>query len=75
MKKYKFFTASGCILCEKAEKALQGLEYTIYDVTEVNGLTEASYYGILSTPTLIETNEAGEEVQRWGSEAFKSNGE
>ena len=68
----KLFISQNCKLCTTARKRLKGMDYTIYDVGTLEGLAEASYHGILSTPTLIETNEADEEVQKWGSEAFKN---
>jgi len=32
---------------------LENKEHRIFDVSTLDGLTEASYYGILSTPTMI----------------------
>jgi len=58
MGKVKVFVKDGCYKCPSAKEvgaALKedGLEVLYYDLDTVDGLAEASYYGILSTPTLI----------------------
>ena len=55
MGKVKVFVKDGCYKCPSAKEVLkkEGLEGLYYDMDTVDGLAEASYYGILSTPTLI----------------------
>jgi len=61
----KLFLSQNCRLCTTARERLKGLDYTAYDIGTVDGLAEASYYGVLSTPTMIEVDSQGEEVQRF----------
>ncbi|HUT84373.1 MAG TPA: thioredoxin family protein [Thermodesulfobacteriota bacterium] len=58
MEKVKLFWKVECPKCPQA-KVLgnilrkEGLEVIDYDIETVDGLAEATYYGVLSTPTLI----------------------
>ena len=54
----KVFVKDGCYKCPSAKElgALlkkEGLKVFYYDLDTVDGLAEASYYGVMSTPTLI----------------------
>jgi len=54
----KVFLKNGCYKCISAKEIgavlkKEGLEVLYYDLDTVDGLAEASYYGVLSTPTLI----------------------
>ncbi len=54
----KLFVKDGCYKCPSAKEVgailkKEGIEVLYYDLDTVDGLAEASYYGILSTPTLI----------------------
>lgn len=58
MGKVKVFLKDGCYKCPSAKEVgailkKEGLEVLYYDLDTVDGLAEASYYGVLSTPTLI----------------------
>ena len=58
MGKVKVFVKDGCHKCPSAKEVgavlkKEGLEVLYYNMDTVDGLAEASYYGILSTPTLI----------------------
>ncbi len=54
----KVFVKDGCYKCPSAKEVgavltKEGLEVLYYDLGTADGLAEASYYGILSTPTMI----------------------
>jgi len=58
----KIFTKVNCANCPKAKelgKVLEkkGCEVVYYDIDTVEGLTEASYFNIMSTPSVILINE------------------
>ena len=58
MGRVKVFLKDGCYKCPSAKEVgailkKEGLEVLYYDLDTVDGLAEASFYGVLSTPTLI----------------------
>ena len=58
MGRVKVFVKDGCYKCPSAKEVgavltKEGLEVLYYDLGTADGLAEASYYGILSTPTMI----------------------
>ena len=58
METIKLFVKEGCSLCPSAKEVglrltQEGLQVLCYDLDTADGLAEASYYGILSTPTMI----------------------
>ena len=66
----KIFTRTQCPKCPAAKELGKRLEQegvTVfqYDVDTTDGLAEASFYGILSTPSLMIEDEEGKEVAGW----------
>ena len=64
-----FIRKTGCPKCHKVlkdSKVLKdkGVEFQIYDIDTVDGLAEASYYGLMSTPEIVRVNKHGEEGSR-----------
>jgi len=58
MERVKLFWKSECPKCPQAKVVgsilkKEGLEVVDYDIDTLDGLAEATYYGVLSTPTLI----------------------
>ena len=58
MEKVKVFVKDGCSKCPSAKKVgglllQEGVEVLYYDIDTADGLAEASFYGVLSTPTMI----------------------
>ena len=58
MEKVKVFVKDGCYKCPSAKEVgvlleKEGLNVLYYDLDTADGLAEASYYGVLSTPTMI----------------------
>jgi len=66
----KLFVRQDCPRCPAAKKSVEGLESVeVYDVDGLEGLTEASFYGVLSTPSVIVVDADGHEVAGWRGEA------
>jgi len=42
---------------------LENVEF--FDVGEVEGLAEAAFYGVMSTPSIVITDETGNEITGW----------
>ena len=58
MGKVKVFLKDSCYKCPSAKEVgailkKDGLEVLYYDLDTVDGLAEASFYGVLATPTMI----------------------
>ena len=58
MRKVKVFVKDGCYQCPSAKEVggrleKEGVNVLYYDLETAGGLAEASYYGVLSTPTMI----------------------
>lgn len=70
MELIKIFTKSNCPKCPAAKQMAQelmkeGLKVVNYDLDTIEGLTEAAYYGILSTPSIIIEDETEDEIASW----------
>ncbi len=66
----KIFVKAKCPKCpatKEIELTLkkEGVAVYHYDLDTLDGLAEASYYSILSTPSIIIENEKEEEVVSW----------
>jgi glutaredoxin len=66
----KIFTRAQCPRCPAAKevgKKLEGEGVSVfqYDLDTTDGLAEASFYSILSTPSLIIEDEQEKEVVGW----------
>jgi len=66
----KIFTKTQCPKClavKEIEKKLkkEGVPVFHYDMDTPDGLAEASFYSILSTPSLVVENEEEREVISW----------
>lgn len=71
----KVFTQPGCPKCPTAKKLGRELkaqnpklETEYFDVSTVDGLAEASFYSVLSTPSLILCDGQGKEIRSWRGE-------
>jgi len=58
METVKVFLKDGCYKCPSAKEIgvlleKEGINVLYYDLDTADGLAEASYYGVLSTPTMI----------------------
>lgn len=65
----KIFWQKNCPNCPPAKELGKKLEKEIkvelHDVETVDGLAEAAYFNVLSTPTLILVDEEGKEIASW----------
>jgi len=68
----KLFVKDNCPRCPAAKLALADFDgVEVYDVDDVDGLAEASYYSVLSTPSVLVIDSAGREVGSWRGEVPK----
>lgn len=65
----KLFVKEDCPRCPAAKRALDGLDNVqVFDVGDMDGLAEASYHSILSTPSVLVLDSTGREVRGWRGE-------
>lgn len=62
----KLFVKDDCPRCPAAKQALDGIDgVTVFNVDEIDGLAEASFYGILATPSALVCDADGNEIESW----------
>lgn len=62
----KLFVKEDCPRCPAAKRALEGFDdVEVYQVDDIDGLAEASFYGILATPSVLVVNAQGDEIESW----------
>jgi glutaredoxin len=66
----KIFTKAKCPKCPAAkemgtELKKEGVQVFSYDLDTIDGLAEASFYSVLSTPSVIIEDEEEREVMSW----------
>jgi hypothetical protein len=62
----KLFVKDDCPRCPAAKQACEGIDgIEVYDVGQVDGLAEASFYNILATPSVLVLDSDGREVDSW----------
>ena len=66
----KIFTKKQCPKCPAAQEIgnhlkKEGVMVIDYDLETVDGLAEAAFYGVMSTPTIIVEDEEDNEVMAW----------
>ena len=71
----KVFISQSCPRCYEARRLAQifqdhGTRVNVHDVGTADGLAEAAFYGVQSTPTVLVI-ERDEVVQRWSGQAPK----
>jgi len=66
----KLFVKDDCPKCPAAKHACDGLDSVeVYDLTDIDGLAEAAFHSVLSTPTVLVVDSSGTEVAAWRGEA------
>ncbi len=66
----KLFVKDDCPRCPAAKHAcadIEGLE--TFDVGDMDGLAEASFYSVLATPTVLVIDSNGDEIAAWRGQA------
>lgn len=62
----KLFVKDDCPRCPAAKHAVRGFDAVeVFDIDDVDGLAEASFYGVLATPTVLLVDSGGNEVEGW----------
>lgn len=69
----KIFTKKDCPLCpgakELGQKLLEkGKNVEYFDIDTASGLAEASFYTVMSTPTIVLSDQSGDEINSWRGE-------
>jgi hypothetical protein len=66
----KLFVREDCPRCPAAFRACEGIAaLSVYDIGDMDGLAEASTWGIQATPTVLVVDSSGREVAAWRGEA------
>lgn len=66
----KLFVKDNCPRCPAAKHVCAGIDgVEVYDVGQVDGLAEAAFHGVLSTPTVLVVDTSGSEIAGWRGEA------
>lgn len=70
MESIKIFTKTHCPKCSAVKEIgtvlkKEGVPVWTYDLDTIEGLAEASFYSILSTPSLVIEDEGEKEVISW----------
>ncbi|MDI6822052.1 MAG: thioredoxin family protein [Actinomycetota bacterium] len=71
MVKVKLFWKPDCPICPAAKALIANIDVDnveYYNLDEANGLAEAVFYGIMSTPSIVITNDNGKEIHSWRGE-------
>jgi glutaredoxin len=67
----QLFTQKNCARCPPAKETVheinseRGVEFSEFDVETVDGMAEAAYYGIMSTPSVVLVGTDEEEIISW----------
>ena len=69
----KIFSMKECPKCASAKefkKQLdkEGVKTEVYDVRTVDGLAEATLFGIMGTPSVVVVDDSNKEMKTWRSE-------
>jgi hypothetical protein len=64
--KVKLFYKEACSRCPAAKELIEGTQNTEYfNIEEVDGLSEATYYGVMATPSIIVLDDNNNPVKEW----------
>lgn len=65
--KVKFFYKKDCPRCPEAKEVLSKIKltYESIDVDTVDGMAEAAYFDVFSTPSVLVLNDSGKELKSW----------
>ena len=69
----KVFWKDACPRCPAAKEVAKqleegGLKVEYHNVDDLNGLTEATLYGVMATPSLVLVDDENKEVASWRGE-------
>lgn len=64
--KVKLFWSPTCRRCPAAKETVANIENVeLLNVENADGLAQASYYGVMSTPTIVIVDEGEKEIFSW----------
>lgn len=67
--KIKLFWKENCPRCPTAKAMMANFNNVEHhNIEEVDGLAEASFYGVMSTPSVVVVDDVGKEVSAWYGE-------
>ena len=62
----KLFVRDDCPECPAARAACEGIaNLSVYDISDLTGIAEASLLGIASVPSIVVVDSAGREIAAW----------
>lgn len=67
----QLFTQDKCAKCPPAKEMVmriqrdRGVAVQEFDVESIDGMAEAAYYGIMSTPSVVLIDSEGSEIVSW----------
>lgn len=66
----KVFIREDCPECPAALQACEGIaNLSVYDLSEMHGMVEASAFGVRATPSVLVVDSSGREIASWRGEA------
>lgn len=68
--KVKFFFKKDCPRCPEIKEVLAKIDinYESFDVETIDGMAEAAYHDVFSTPSILILSDSNEEVKSWRGE-------
>ncbi|MCL6473301.1 MAG: thioredoxin family protein [Firmicutes bacterium] len=67
--KIKVFWKENCAKCPAAKALVaESPKAELFNIDEVDGLAEAAFYGVMSTPSIVVIDDSGQEIQSWRGE-------
>ncbi|MBS3908910.1 MAG: thioredoxin family protein [Actinobacteria bacterium] len=68
-RKVKVFWKNECPKCPAAKTLVSGSgNAELFNLDEVDGMAEGAFYGVMSTPSIIVTDNDGRELAAWRGE-------
>ena len=72
--KIKLFWKDECPKCPEAKALLDGApNVELYNLNDLDGLSEGAFYGIMATPSIIVVDDLGKEVTSFRGEVPSRN--
>jgi tartrate dehydratase beta subunit/fumarate hydratase class I family protein len=66
----KLFVREDCPECPAARRACEGISnLSVYDVTDLQGIAEATSLGVQDTPSIVVVDSSGREIAGWRGQA------
>ncbi len=67
--KIKLFWKDDCPKCPEAKALLDGApNVELYNLNDLDGLSEGAFYGIMATPSIVVCDDGGKEIKAFRGE-------